>query len=89
MSVLKIKNEAGEWVQINTIRGEKGEKGDAADLSSYAKTADLATVATSGSYNDLKDKPTVDLSNYYTKSEVNEVVATAIGNIGHAEGGQY
>ena len=29
------------------------------DLSDYAKTADLSTVATSGSYNDLKDKPTI------------------------------
>lgn len=29
------------------------------DTSGYAKTADLSTVATSGSYNDLKDKPTI------------------------------
>lgn len=29
------------------------------DLSDYAKTADLSTVATSGSYNDLKDKPSI------------------------------
>ena len=28
-------------------------------LDGYAKTADLSTVATSGSYNDLKDKPTI------------------------------
>ena len=42
-------------------------------LNSKANTGDLATVATTGSYNDLLDKPTsfdVDLSNYYTKSEV-------------------
>ena len=42
-------------------------------LTSKANTGDLATVATTGSYNDLLDKPTsfdVDLSNYYTKSEV-------------------
>ena len=42
-------------------------------LTSKANTSDLATVATTGSYNDLLDKPTsfdVDLSNYYTKSEV-------------------
>ena len=42
-------------------------------LTSKANTSDLSTVATSGSYNDLLDKPTsfdVDLSNYYTKSEV-------------------
>lgn len=29
------------------------------DLAPYAKSADLATVATSGSYNDLKNKPTI------------------------------
>ena len=29
------------------------------DLSDYAKSADLSTVATSGSYNDLKDKPSI------------------------------
>ena len=42
-------------------------------LTSKANTSDLSTVATSGSYNDLLDKPTsfdVDLDNYYTKSEV-------------------
>ena len=37
-------------------------------LTSKANTSDLATVAITGSYNDLLDKPT--LSNYYTKSEV-------------------
>ena len=37
-------------------------------LTSKANTNDLSTVATSGSYKDLLDKPT--LSNYYTKSEV-------------------
>lgn len=42
--------------EINEI-----EEGAAAkvDLSDYAKTADLSSVATSGSYNDLKDKPTI------------------------------
>ena len=42
--------------EINEI-----EEGAAAkvDLSNYAKTADLSTVATSGSYNDLKDKPSI------------------------------
>ena len=46
-------------------------------LNSKANTGDLATVATTGSYNDLLDKPTsfdVDLSNYYTKSEVDKLL---------------
>ena len=47
-------------------------------LTSKANTGDLATVATTGSYNDLLDKPTsfdVDLSNYYTKSEVDNLLS--------------
>ena len=32
---------------------------DKVDTAGYAKSADLSTVATSGSYNDLKDKPTI------------------------------
>lgn len=56
-------------------------------LNSKANTGDLATVATTGSYNDLLDKPTsfdVDLSNYYTKSEVDNLLR----NIGSGtEGG--
>lgn len=47
-------------------------------LTSKANTGDLATVATTGSYNDLLDKPTsfdVDLSNYYTKSEVYDLLS--------------
>ena len=46
-------------------------------LTSKANTSDLSTVATSGSYNDLLDKPTsfdVDLSNYYTKPEVDSLL---------------
>ena len=56
-------------------------------LTSKANTGDLAAVATTGSYNDLLDKPTsfdVDLSNYYTKSEVDNLLR----NIGSGtEGG--
>ena len=45
-------------------------------LSEKANSADLATVATSGSYNDLKDKPSIpDTTNLATKSEVDAVKA--------------
>ena len=73
-----------------TIATQIGNKANSSDvynksetdtlLSDLAKTSDLATVATTGSYNDLRDKPTsfdVDLSNYYTKSEVDNL----LGNI--------
>ena len=69
-----------------TIATQIGNKANSSDvynksetdtlLSDLAKTSDLATVATTGSYNDLLDKPTsfdVDLSNYYTKSEIDNL----------------
>ena len=56
------------------------------DLTGYAKTADVDTKLTnyvkktdafSGSYNDLKDKPTIpDTSNYTTKTELNNHVGS-------------
>lgn len=71
-----------------TIATQIGNKANSSDvynksetdtlLSALAKTSDLATVATTGSYNDLLDKPTsfdVDLSNYYTKSEVDNLLS--------------
>lgn len=42
--------------EIQQIENDAAAK---VDLSDYAKTADLSTVATSGSYEDLKDKPTI------------------------------
>ena len=71
-----------------TIATQIGNKANSSDvynksetdtlLSDLAKKSDLAKVATTGSYNDLLDKPTsfdVDLSNYYTKSEVNNLLS--------------
>ena len=71
-----------------TIATQIGNKANSSDvynksetdtlLSDLAKTSDLATVATTGSYNDLLDKPTsfdVDLSNYYTKPEVDNLLS--------------
>lgn len=59
--------------EINEI-----EEGAAAkvDLSNYAKTADLSTVATSGSYNDLKDKPSIP-----EPYELPVASATALGGV--------
>lgn len=66
--------------EINEI-----EEGAAAkvDLSNYAKTADLSTVATSGSYNDLKDKPTIPstaglASTKYVDDKVAGIVIPAV-----------
>ena len=69
-----------------TIATQIGNKANSSDvynksetdtlLSDLAKKSDLAKVATTGSYNDLLDKPTsfdVDLSNYYTKSEIDNL----------------
>ena len=72
-----------------TVANQIGTKANSSDvynksetdtlLSDLAKKSDLAVVATTGSYNDLLDKPTsfdVDLSNYYTKSEVNNLITS-------------
>lgn len=74
-----------------TIATQIGNKANSSDvynksetdtlLSDLAKKSDLAKVATTGSYNDLLDKPTsfnVDLSNYYTKSEVDKLITSNI-----------
>ena len=71
-----------------TVANQIGTKANSSDvynksetdtlLSDLAKKSDLATVATTGSYNDLLDKPTsfdVDLDNYYTKSEVDNLLS--------------
>ncbi len=76
-----------------TIATQIGNKANSSDvynksetdtlLSDLAKKSDLATVATTGSYNDLLDKPTsfnVDLSNYYTKSEVDNLLGNNNAN---------
>ena len=46
------------------------------DLSDYAKTADLSTVATSGSYEDLKNKPTIPAA-----YELPTASATTLGGV--------
>ena len=81
--------------QIDTMleSGSGGTGGDSytkseidTKLNLKANTSDLSTVATTGSYNDLLDKPTsfdVDLDNYYTKSEVDNLLS----NIGGGTGG--
>ena len=60
-----------------TIATQIGNKANSSDVYNKSETdtllSNLATVATTGSYNDLLDKPAsfdVDLSNYYTKSEI-------------------
>lgn len=45
--------------KVSELENDKGYLTEHQSLEGYAKTADLSTVATSGSYNDLKDKPTI------------------------------
>ena len=55
------------------------------NAADYTKTANLATVATSGSYNDLLNKPEIpDVSDYYTKSEVDEGFVSSTFNVAEA-----
>ena len=57
----------------------------ATEIGKKADKSTLSTVATSGSYNDLKDKPTIpssiDLSNYYTKAETNSTIYSIAGDL--------
>ena len=81
-----------------TIATQIGNKANSSDvynksetdtlLSDLAKKSDLAKVATTGSYNDLLDKPTsfnVDLSNYYTKSEIDKLQGNINNSITNEE----
>lgn len=49
-----------------------------------ANTSSLATVASTGDYTDLTNKPTIpDVSNYYTKSEVDTTLGQKVTNGGN------
>ena len=49
-----------------------------------ANASSLATVATTGDYTDLSNKPTIpDVSNYYTKSEVDTALGQKVTNGGN------
>ena len=62
VGVLRFKNsETGEWQEINAIKGEPGKD--------YVLTeADKEEIA------DLIPVPEVDLSDYYTKTEIDEAL---------------
>ena len=68
--------------QTDTLLNAKADASDVytkaqvdSALSAKANTADLATVATTGDYDDLLNKPTLpDMTNYYTKSEVDALI---------------
>ena len=45
--------------KVSELENDKGYLTEHQSLEGYAKTADLAQVAKTGSYNDLKDKPTI------------------------------
>ena len=69
-------------VQANSLYAAKGLENTVSTLSTTvaekANTADLAAVATSGSYNDLRNKPTIpDTSNLATKTELDNYIPTS------------
>lgn len=53
-------------------------------LTGYVKKSELATVATSGSYNDLKDKPS--LEQYVTNTAVSESITNALNTFDIPDG---
>ncbi len=53
---------------------------DIPSLDGYVKSTDLAEVATTGSYNSLKDKPTIPEKISQLQNDAHFVVATELGN---------
>lgn len=75
MSVLKIKDGTGTWQSVTVIKGEDGADGK----SAYQIALDNGFEGTEQEWLDsLKSTEVeVDLSNYYTKTEVDEAISNA------------
>lgn len=81
MSVLKFKDpQTGKWKEIHTIAGPQGEPGpigpegpagkDGSDGKDYVLTdADKAEIA------GMIEVPEIDATDYYTKTEIDELLA--------------
>ena len=77
----------------DTLLNAKADKSDTytkaqvdSALSAKANTADLATVATTGDYDDLLNKPVLpDMTQYYTKSEVDILIDNIIAECAELE----
>lgn len=89
MAILRIKDENGNWVEISAIRGEDGkdgEKGESATIQiGEVKTLEpyeLAYVENVGDESEAifnfgiprGEDGTVDLSNYYNKTEIDSMI---------------
>lgn len=79
MSVLKIKDDTGTWQSVTVIKGEDGADGK----SAYQIALDNGFEGTEQEWLDsLKSTEVeVDLSNYYTKTEVDEVISNVDVNV--------
>ena len=63
MAILRIKDENGNFINIPTLKGEKG------DVGPQGPQGEQGIQGPKG-----QDGYTQDLSNYYTKNEVDELV---------------
>lgn len=112
MSVLKIKNENNEWVEITTIQGPQGPAGNdyvlteadkqeiasmvdiPADDINYDNTKSQVEATTVQDVIDYLFETTIDAVyvenlGYQTETQVNALIASALGEIGVAEEGAY
>lgn len=83
--ILKVRNKNGEWVSIGSVQGEKGADGTMSfeDLTEEQKESlkgepgddYILTDADKQEIAQLVEVPEVNLNNYYTKSEVDNLIS--------------
>jgi hypothetical protein len=93
MSVLKIKDETGVWQSVTVIMGENGKDGiDGKDgRSAYEVAVDNGFEGSEKEWLDsLKSTATdTDLSDYYTKAEVDAAIENVTVDIGNIDLSEY
>ena len=86
MSVLKFKDpQTGKWKEIYTIAGPQGEPGPAGEPGADYVLTDTDKAEIAG----MIEVPEIDATNYYTKTEIDELLAnlpSGGGDLPAAEG---
>lgn len=84
-SVLKVRNELGDWVDIPAIVGEKGEKGDKGDSGEPGKDGQPGKDGKDG----VDGKTPVKGEDYYTEADKVEMVNMVIAALPNGDEVSY